>query len=252
MILCILAPVIAPYPYDQMDPINSYADPSWQHLFGCDKLGRDLFSRILYGGRYTISLGISAQLFGLCIGLTLGCIAGYFGGFIDSLIMRLCDVWQSIPGMLLTIIISSALGNGWLNTVLAMGIGCFAAPCRMIRAQFLSLREQEYIEAAKAINCSKPRQMFKHLLPNAIAPIIVQVTMGIGYTMIGAASLSYLGLGVQPPMPEWGALLTEGRSVLRYHPHLSVFPGLCIAIVVLSLNMFGDGLRDALDPKLKN
>jgi peptide/nickel transport system permease protein len=166
--------------------------------------------------------------------------------------MRCCDIFEAIPNLLLAIIISSALGTGFVNTIIALGIGHVASTCRMIRAQFLPLRELEFVEAELSINCSKPRLIFKHMLPNAISPVIVQTTMGIGGCITTAAGLSYLGLGVQPPTPEWGAMLTAAKGYIRYYPHMLLFPGLCIAIVVLALNLFGDGLRDALDPKLKN
>ena len=252
VILAILAPVIAPYNYAEMNMQEKNALPSLQHLCGTDDFGRDIFSRLLWGARYSISLGVCSQFFQLTVGIFLGCIAGYFGGKIEQLIMRCCDIFEAIPNLLLAIIISSALGTGFLNTIIALGIGHIASTCRMIRAQFLPLREQEFVEAELSINCSKPRLIFKHMLPNAISPVIVQTTMGIGGCITTAAGLSYLGLGVQPPTPEWGAMLTAAKGYIRYYPHMLLFPGLCIAIVVLALNLFGDGLRDALDPKLKN
>lgn len=252
VILAVLAPVIAPYNYAEMNMQEKNALPSLQHLCGTDDFGRDIFSRLLWGARYSISLGVCSQFFQLTVGIFLGCIAGYFGGKIEQLIMRCCDIFEAIPNLLLAIIISSALGTGFINTIIALGIGHIASTCRMIRAQFLPLREQEFVEAELSINCSKPRLIFKHMLPNAISPVIVQTTMGIGGCITTAAGLSYLGLGVQPPTPEWGAMLTAAKGYIRYYPHMLLFPGLCIAIVVLALNLFGDGLRDALDPKLKN
>ena len=165
--------------------------------------------------------------------------------------MRSCDIMQAIPNLLLAIIVSTALGTGFLNTVIALGVGHIASSSRIIRAQFLPLRDKEFVEAEKSINCREPRLIFCHLLPNAIAPLIVQTTMGVGGVITTAAGLSYIGLGVQPPTPEWGAMLSAARDYIRHYPHLILFPGICIAIVVLALNMFGDGLRDALDPKLK-
>lgn len=252
VLAALFAPFISPYRYDEINIANAYAAPSWQHICGTDNLGRDIFSRLLYGAKYSLGLGICAQIMGLTLGVALGCIAGYWGGKIDNLIMRFCDIWQAIPGMLFTIIIASALGTGWFNTVLAMGIGHIPSCCRMIRAQFLTVREKEFIEAEHAINCPTFLVIFKHMLPNALSPLIVSTTMSIGSTIRIAAGLSYLGMGVQPPTPEWGAMVTAGRDYIRYYPHMIIFPALAIAITILAINMFGDGLRDALDPKLKN
>lgn len=251
-VISLLAPVLAPHDFAEMDLSNAFAKPSKDHLLGTDEYGRDYLSRILYGGRFSLGLGLCAQLFSLFFGVVLGCFAGYYGGKVDSIIMRICDVWQSIPGILFTIILCAALGTGWINTVIAMGLGGVPGNCRMIRAQLLSLREREFIEAEHAINCPSGKIMFKHLLPNAISPLIVSSTMGIGNTINGAAGLAYLGLGVQPPTPEWGALISAARAYIRYYPYLILYPGLMLAITILSLNMFGDGLRDAMDPKLKN
>lgn len=248
----IFAPVLAPYDYNEINMLESNATPSWQHLFGCDDMGRDIFSRMLYGSRWSLGLGLSAVAFGLVFGIFFGSIAGYFGGVVENIIMRGCDILQSIPGILLQIIISSALGDGFFFTVVALGVGRITHSCRLIRAQILSIREQEFIEAANALNVPRWRLILKHILPNAIQPLIVTTTMGIGGVITSAAGLSYLGLGIQPPTPEWGALLSEGRKYIRYYPHQVLFPGLCIAIFVLAMNLLGDGLRDALDPKLKN
>lgn len=252
VLIAVLAPLVAPYDYAEADLLNPFQLPSAEHWFGTDNLGRDILSRVIWGARYSLGLGLCAQLFALVFGVTLGCIAGYFGGRTDTLIMRVCDVWQSIPSMLMCVIISSALGTGWLNTVFAMGLNNIAGNCRMIRAQFLTVREQEFVEAERAINCPRFLLIFKHMLPNAISPLIVQTTMGIGNTIMMAAGLSYLGLGVQPPILEWGAMISDARAQLRYYPHLVIFPGVVLAITVLAINLFGDGLRDALDPKLKN
>jgi len=252
IILAILAPWIMPYKYDQMDMLNIYAKPSAQHWFGCDDLGRDIFSRLLYGSRASLSLGILATAISTVIGIALGAIVGYFGGKVDNIIMRLLDIIQAIPGMLLAIAIAAALGNGFGNTVLALSIGGIPMTVRLLRGSIMSIRNSEYIEAAEKINCSKLRTIMVHILPNSISPVIVSFTMGVGNTIMSAAGLSYIGLGVQPPTPEWGAMLSAGKSVLTKYPHLCLFPGLCIMVVVLAFNMLGDGLRDALDPKLKN
>lgn len=250
-IIAVIAPLIAPYGYRDTDVSAVNAPPSWLHLCGCDDLGRDIFSRLLFGARYSIGLGLLTTAFGLFFGIILGSIAGYFGGHIENIIMRFCDVMQSIPGILLQIIISAALGNGFFFTVIALGIGRVTNVSRMVRAQFLSIRGQEFVEAANALNVPIWRIVFKHILPNAITPLIVTSTMGIGQTIMSAAGLSYLGLGIQPPTPEWGAMLSGARQYIRYYPTQVLFPGLCIALFVLAMNLLGDGLRDALDPKLK-
>ena len=252
IVLAILSPWIMPYDYTKMDIKNTYASPSAAHWFGCDELGRDIFSRLLYGSRASLSLGLLATLLSTAIGVVLGSVVGYFGGKVDTVIMRLLDILQAIPGMLLSIAISAALGSGFGNTIIALSIGGVPMTVRLLRGSILTVRKQEYIEAAEKINCSKLRIITAHILPNAIAPLIVSVTMGIGNTILQAASLSYIGLGVQPPTPEWGAMLSAGKAVITRYPHLCIFPGLCIMVIVLSFNMLGDGLRDAMDPKLKN
>jgi peptide/nickel transport system permease protein len=252
IILAILAPYIIPYDYSHMDMINTFAKPSFQHPFGCDDMGRDIFSRILYGARYSISIGIISVGIGTFFGCTIGALAGYFGGQVDNIIMRLLDVIQAIPGMLLMIVISAVLGPGYFNTIIALSVGSISGMARLLRAQMLKERENEYIEAAQSINCSKFRIIVSHLLPNCISPMIVSATMGVAQMITIAAGLSFIGLGVQPPTPEWGAMLSAARQFIRQAPHLVYFPGLAIAVTVLALNLLGDGLRDALDPKLKN
>ena len=253
VIVAILAPVLVPYKsVTEMDMKNMYAKPSVRHIFGCDDLGRDILSRLLYGSRISLSMGILATLFAATTAIILGAIVGYYGGITDNIIMRLIDIFQAIPGMLLAIAISAALGPGFFHTILALAIGAMPMNVRLLRGSILSIRNQEYIEAAEKINCSKLRIMLVHILPNSVSPLIVSITMGIGNTILTAAGLSYIGLGVQPPDPEWGAMLTAGKGVITKYPHLCIFPGLCIMVVVLAFNMLGDGLRDAMDPKLKN
>lgn len=252
VLLAVVSPLILPYDYAAMDMKNMYAAPSLAHWFGCDDLGRDILSRLLYGSRASLSLGLLATLIATLIGLVLGSIVGYFGGWVDNIIMRLLDILQAIPGMLLAIAISAALGTGFFNTILALSIGGIPMTVRLLRGSILTVRKQEYIEAAEKINCSKFRIITAHILPNSIAPLIVSVTMGIGNTIMSAAALSYIGLGIQPPTPEWGAMLSAGKAVIAKYPHVCIFPGLCIMLVVLAFNMLGDGLRDAMDPKLKD
>ncbi|MCD7786952.1 MAG: ABC transporter permease [Oscillospiraceae bacterium] len=252
VLIAIFAPILTPYNYAECSLVEKNQGMSWAHICGTDQYGRDIFSRLLYGTRYSLLLGLGAVVIGLALGIILGCVAGYFGGWVETLIMRGCDVVQSIPGMLLAVIISVSLGIGVMQTIVALGIGRIALCCRMIRAQFLSQRKLEYVEAAQATNCSKARLMFVHILPNTISPLIVSSTMGVGGTIMMAANLSFIGLGVQEPTPEWGAMLSGAQSLMRHYPYQVIIPGLFMAIFVLSLNLFGDGLRDALDPKLKN
>ena len=225
--------------------------PSAAHWFGTDELGRDIFSRVLYGGRYSITMGLFAVLISQTMGMTLGAIAGYFGGQVDNVMMRVLDIVQSLPAMLLSIVLSAVLGPGYFNTILALSVNGMPGAARMLRAQMMKVRDNEYIEAAQSINCSKVRIIVNHMIPNSFSPNIVQATMGVAHMITMAASLSFIGLGVQPPTPEWGAMLSGARQFIRQCPHMVIFPGLAIAITILALNLMGDGLRDALDPKLK-
>lgn len=252
LLLALFAPLIMPYDYNFMDAKAMKQAPSAAHWFGTDNLGRDIFSRILYGGRYSLTMGVIATFISSCVGMSIGAVAGYVGGKVDNLIMRCLDVIQSLPGMLLAIVVSSVLGSGWFNTVLALSIGGIPGAARMLRANMLKQREAEYIEASRSINCSNVRIVVQHLIPNSMSANIVQMTMGVAMTITMAASLSFIGLGVQPPIPDWGAMLSGARQFIRQYPHMVVFPGLAIAVTVLSLNMLGDGIRDAMDPKLKN
>ena len=251
VLACVFAPWIAPYGPNDMDLSNMFSPPSRAHPCGTDGFGRDVLSRLLYGGRYSLALGLSASLFGAIVSVVIGSMAGYFGGRTEDLIMRLMDVWSALPAMLLCIVISTALGAGFFNTILALSIGAVPPGVRLIRGQILSERSKEYIEAAEAINCSHLSIMFRHLMPNVIQPVIVSTTMGIGQTITMAAALSYIGLGVQPPTPEWGAMLSDARAHILTYPYLIIFPGATIALTVLAINLMGDGLRDALDPKLR-
>lgn len=250
-LLAIFSPWIMPYPYEEMNMAERFASPSLKHLCGTDEMGRDIFSRLLYGARASLSLGFLATIISTVIGMIIGSIVGYFGGAVDTVVMRLVDILQAIPGILLAIAISACLGSGFTNTIIALSIGGIPMTVRLLRGSIMGVRKMEYLEAAQTINCSVPRTIMKHILPNSISPIIVSVTMGIRNTILMAASLSYIGLDVQPPTPEWGAMLSAARTYMRDYPHMVLFPGLAIALVVLSLNMLGDGLRDALDPKLK-
>ncbi|MDX9826966.1 MAG: ABC transporter permease [Spirochaetia bacterium] len=225
--------------------------PSFEHPFGTDQYGRDIFLRVLYGARYSLLVGVVAVMVSLSIGGVLGIIAGYFGGFTETVIMRTTDIFSSIPSMLLAISISTAFGANIFILMISVGVVTVPAFARVARASVMTVRDQEFIEAARAIGASRLSIMFTHILPNALAPIIVQVTMRVGSAIITAASLSFLGLGVPAPAPEWGAMLSEGRSFIRNYSYMTMFPGLAIVLTVLSFNLIGDGLRDAMDPKLK-
>ncbi|MCD7807122.1 MAG: ABC transporter permease [Lachnospiraceae bacterium] len=252
VLLAIFAPLITPYQYDEMDYYAINSAPSLKHWFGTDSLGRDLLSRLLYGGRYSLSLGFAASFLSSAVAVVIGSVAGYYGGRVDNIILRICDVVQAIPGMLLAIVLSTLLGNGYFNTILALAIGGIPSSVRMTRSMTMSVRGNEYLEAAQSINCSSSRIMFRHILPNILSPLIVGMTMGMSSVIMLAASLSFLGLGVQPPLPEWGAMLSAGRNYISNYPWLTIFPGIFIFITCLSINIFGDGLRDAMDPKLKD
>jgi peptide/nickel transport system permease protein len=251
VLMAILAPLIAPYSYSDQDLSHTRAAPNAQHLFGTDELGRDIFSRIVWGSRFSLSIGFLAVLVGTAIGMLFGSVAGYFGGVVDDIVMRLMDMLQSIPGILLVITISIVLGPGLFNTLLALSVGGIPMSCRLTRAAVLGVRHQEYLEAATSINASTPRIILRHVLPNSFAPVLVSSTMSIGNVIMMAAMLSFIGLGIQPPTPEWGSMIAGGRNLIRSCPWMVTFPGIFIMLAVLALNMLGDGLRDALDPKLK-
>jgi peptide/nickel transport system permease protein len=251
VVMAVFAPLIAPYTYAELNIAQARSAPSAQHIFGTDELGRDIFSRIVYGSRFSLSIGVLAVLVGASVGMLLGAFAGYFGKVVDDVIMRLMDVLQSIPGILLAIAISVVLGPGLFNSMLALSVGGIPMSCRLTRAAVLGVRHQEYLEAATSINASTPRIILRHVLPNSFAPLLVSATMSIGNVIMASAMLSFIGLGVQPPTPEWGSMIAGGRSLIRTCPWMVTFPGIFIMLAVLSLNMFGDGLRDALDPKLK-
>ena len=252
VVIALAAPLIAPYDYMEQDYTSIYASPSAQHLLGTDRLGRDILSRLIYGARQSLRIGVFSVAIAATLGTVIGSIAGFYGGKLDNILMRILDIYQSIPGMLLSIALAASLGPGIDNAIIAIGISTIPAYARIIRASILTVRGKEYIEAATAINASDRRIILKHVLPNAIAPLIVEITMNIGNSILAAATLSFIGLGAQPPSPEWGAMLCEGRSFLRDYPHLVLYPGICIMASVLSFNLLGDGLRDALDPRLRN
>ena len=249
--MALFADVIAPEGYDNQDLYNKFAPPSAEHWFGTDNVGRDIFDRVVHGSRISLTVGMISVSIAAVVGILLGSIAGYYGGRTDNIIMRILDVFMSVPGILLSLSIAAALGPGLFNLMIAVGIGSVPGYARIVRASILSVKEQEYIEAAHCIGCSNARIIFRHVLPNCLAPIIVQASIVMAAAIILAAGLSFIGLGVQPPAPEWGAMLSSGREYIRDYQYLVLFPGLAIVVTVLAFNLLGDGLRDALDPRLK-
>ena len=250
--IAVFAPYLTSYEYDAVDPLNANQGPSLEHPFGTDNIGRDMLSRVLYGTRYSLAIAFAAQSVGILLGILFGAVAGYFEGLVSDFIMRFCDIFQAIPSTLLAIVVSQTLGAGFMSTTIALAVTTVPSICRVVRALVMQIRDQEYIEAGKAIDCSDARIILHHILPNIIPQVIISFTGGLSFKMLGSASLSYLGLGIQPPIPEWGALLSEGKAYLRKFPHLVIAPGIFIIIAALAFNLVGDGLRDALDPKLRD
>lgn len=225
--------------------------PSVQHFLGTDELGRDLFFRILYGTRYSLLVGIGSVAAAMLVGVTLGAVAGYYGGRTEDIIMRLTDIFAAVPGLLLGVVIVASLGASLPNLIIALGFSTMPQFVRITRASVLTVREQEYVEASVAIGLTGPEIIFTHILPNCLSPLIVTATLRVAQNIISASAMSFLGLGIPAPEPEWGALLSAGRAFVRTHSYLTLFPGLAIMLTVLALNLLGDGLRDALDPKLR-
>lgn len=228
-----------------------FKTPGIQYPFGTDQVGRNIFTRIIYGARYSLAISIGAVGIGLVVGVILGSVAGFYGGIIDDIIMRLNDVLYAIPNIMIAVVIVSLLGSSTINLLLALSISAATNFARIARASVMTIRGQEYIEASYAIGVPSWKIILKHIIPNCLSPIIVQITLLIGTTIIAASSLSFLGIGVPAPAPEWGAMLSEGRDYMRSAGYICVIPGLAIMATVLALNLLGDGLRDALDPKLK-
>jgi peptide/nickel transport system permease protein len=250
-LLSALASVISPFDPITIDPLHSRIGPGLPYLFGTDQYGRDILSRVLWGGRVSLTIGFIAVGIASVCGVTIGLTAGYNGGWLDSLLMRMIDIMLAFPGILLSLAIVSMLGPNVTNLMIAVGISSIPTYARLTRATVLSAREQLYVEAARAVGVPNFRIAVRHILPNVVAPLIVAMTLGIGSAIITAAALSFLGLGSQPPQAEWGRMLSEGRPYLRDCWWIATFPGLAIMITVLAMNLLGDGLRDALDPRLK-
>ncbi len=251
LLVALTAPLIAPYDPDVQDTSRRLEPPSKEHLLGLDDLGRDVLSRIIWGARVSLRVGFSVVILASLIGVALGAISGYFGGLLDTLIMRLTDILLAFPGILLAIAMVAVLGPSLNNVVIALATIGWVGYARLVRGQVLKVRELEYVTAAKALGAGSPRVILRHVLPNVMNPVIVMATLGLAGAILSEAALSFLGLGVQPPTPSWGAMLTAGRRYLGLANHLAYFPGAAIMLAVMGLNFLGDGLIDALDPKYR-
>lgn len=230
---------------------NRMQGPSASNWLGTDDLGRDIFARLIHGSRISLMVGIVAVGIAILVGGTLGAIAGYYGGRIDNTIMRIMDVFLAIPSILLAIAIVAALGGSLFNLMVAVGVSSIPQYARIVRASVLTVKDQEFIEAARAVGATDTRIITRHIVPNVLAPVIVQGTLGVAGAILSTSGLAFIGLGIPKPRPEWGSMLSEGRQFLRQAPHITTFPGIAIVITILALNLLGDGLRDALDPRLK-
>jgi peptide/nickel transport system permease protein len=251
VIIALLSPTIAPYNPLDVNMVNRLQPPSLAHLLGTDELGRDVLSRVLWGTRISIQLGVVAVSIGAAFGITLGLLAGYFRGVLEFIVMRFTDTLFAFPYFVLAIAIAAVLGPSLQNATIAIGVVCIPVYARLTWSQILSIRERPYVEAMRALGATDLRVILLHLLPNCMAPLIVEGSLDIGWAIVECASLSFLGLGAQPPTPEWGLMVSAGRNYLAFAPWITVFPGIAIAIAVLSFNLIGDGLRDALDPRIR-
>jgi ABC-type dipeptide/oligopeptide/nickel transport system permease subunit len=251
LLVAVFAPLIAPYGISDRTPGTARQSPSLDHLFGTDAIGRDVFSRVVFGARVSMKIGIAATLMSIVIGLLLGSVAGFFGGILDTLIMRLTDVFLSIPYIVLAVAIATVLGRSENSIIVILGLTGWLGMARIVRASFLSLKRLEYVEAASALGFSRARIMFRHIMPNALQPMIVYGTIAVGSVILSEAALSFVGVGPQDPTPAWGLMVNQGKTSLTNAPHMLFFPGVSIFLTVLSFVFVGDGLRDALDPKLK-
>jgi len=251
VLVALAAPLLSPFDPNVQDTSRRLEAPSRQHLLGLDDLGRDVLSRIIWGARVSLRVGFSVVVLAALIGITLGAISGYFGGLVDTAVMRFTDILLAFPGILLAIALVAVLGPKLNNVILALATIGWVSYARLVRGQVLKVREMEYVTAAKAIGARSPRVIVLHVLPNVMNPVIVMATLGLAGAILAEAALSFLGLGVQPPTPSWGAMLTAGRRYLGLANHLAIFPGAAIMLAVMGLNFLGDGLIDALDPKYR-
>lgn len=251
ILVAIFAPLLAPYDPYKIELVNKLQPPSAEHWMGTDDKGRDLLSRLIVGTRLSLAVGFVAVFIGAFFGIVLGLFAGYYGKWVDTIIMRIIDVLLAFPGILLALAIVSALGPSLINVMIAIGVFSIPMFARIVRGSTLTVKKLEYIDAIRSLGASDIRIIFVHIFPNILSPIIVQATLRLATAILSAAGLSFLGLGAQPPLPEWGAMLSNGRDFLFTVPYLALFPGLAISTLVIGFNVFGDGLRDALDPRMK-
>lgn len=251
LFVAIFAPLIAPYPPDIPNLPNSLQGPSAAHWLGTDALGRDTLSRIIYGSRTSLEIGLTVVITSCLIGMILGTLAGYYGGWTHNIIMRVIDAFMSFPMILLALVIAALMGSGMKNVIIALSIAMMPAYARVMCAQVLSVRENDYVAAGRSIGASNIRIMLRHVVPNCLPPLIVMVTMMLGGVILAEAGLSFLGVGITPPTPAWGGMINDGRQYLRRIPILSFAPGVALMLAVFAFNMVGDGLRDALDPRLR-
>jgi oligopeptide transport system permease protein len=249
VLMAILANVLAPYDPNRLFPGQSYARPSAQHWLGTDDVGRDVLSRLFFGARVSLAVGVLAQVLILSIGVTLGGIAGFFGGRVDNWLMRFTDVFYAFPDLLFVIIITAAIGSSFQNIVIAIGLVNWTDLARLVRGQLMTLRERDFVSAARSLGAPAPRIIAQHLLPNAAGPIIVRVTYGVPQAIFAEAVLSFIGLGIRPPDASWGTMIERGNQAIFSAPHMVIFPAIAIAMTMLAFNFLGDGLRDALDPQ---
>lgn len=255
LVLLVLAAIfcdhLTPYAYDAQNLLEKSQLPSAAHPFGTDNFGRDILTRVLRGARVSLIVSVMAVAMSTFAAIILGALSGYYGGAVDNVIMRLMDILGSIPGMLLSMTVSAALGTGLVKTAIALAVASIAQLARQLRSSIMLMKNSEYIEAARAFGGSDLEIIFKHVIPNCMAPLIVQISLSLGSTIMAISGLSFLGLGVQPPTPEWGNMVAAGQSFIRTYPHIIIFPGLAVAFTMLAFNLLGDGLRDAMDPKMK-
>lgn len=251
VLVAVFANFIAPYGMRQQNLSNALQSPNMTHWLGTDDLGRDVLSRLIYGTRFSLTVGVSAVFVALIVGGILGVLSGYYKGWIDTLIMRFCDILLSIPSILLAIAIVASLGSSLQNMIMAIGLSNIPVFARIIRAGVMSVKEKQFIEAGEALGASDGLIIFKHILPNIMSPIIVQSSMGIATAILSAVGLGFIGLGLEASVAEWGTMLNAGRGYIRTHSYLTLYPGLVIMITILSFNLLGDGIRDAIDPKMR-
>jgi ABC-type dipeptide/oligopeptide/nickel transport system permease subunit len=249
-VCAVAAPVLAPHPPTEIDLGGAAAPPSARHWFGQDQVGRDILSRVIHGARLSLVVGFIAVGIALVVGVPVGLLAGYAGGAVDLLVMRAVDVMMAFPSILLALLVVAILGPGLENAMIAVGTAAVPLFARLMRASVLAVKEMDYVVAARAVGQSTPWIVMRHVAPNCLAPLVIQATLRVGTAILTAASLSFLGLGVQPPVPEWGAMVSEGRTYVTTAPHITIFPGLAIVVTVLGFNILGDGLNDRLNPRL--